>query len=265
MTRHSTLTNPNDLHYAKVRTFAGDPNLVSPDFADQLLIASDTKKIYTSTSTDQGAIVQLVASMGENLAASIELGSAPPIGRPTASGRLYLDVSSNSFYASVLNPLGVYWWRRIVDLHFFFNATFSLTQGTVSPSDLAFCWFYAPNSRAEIEAAPFDFNQQIDYLFPLPSSSKDFSNLIYSYGPGAYAIGYTQNNPTAFEGKNITTEILATDGGYYNEMQVAISPYSLSANGLAISSTYLYISDLPPNTFNEDSEQITFDCQLIAI
>jgi len=263
MTRHSTLTNPNDLHYAKVRTFSGDPNLVYPDFADQLLIASDSKRIYASTSTDQGAIVQLVANIGENLVASVELTNSPPTIRPNASGKLLLDTSSNSFYASVLNPVGVYWWRRVADLKPFLISSFSTGGVNATSTDLLFKWFYSPFTDLEIASAPFDFTLEIATISGVQESSLDFSDLVYTYGPGAYTIGYEILNPSAFDGLNLSTQVLSLyDIEYQGGSGVRSNPSSLTCNGLQVSSDYLYVYDLPPNSFNG---QIGFDFQLITI
>lgn len=55
--RHSELTT--DLHYARLRTFTGNPATITPDFADQILTATDTNKVYRATGTNQGALVEL--------------------------------------------------------------------------------------------------------------------------------------------------------------------------------------------------------------
>lgn len=59
MTKHSTLTNPNDLHYSKIRTFTGDPTGITPDFIDQILTATDTNKVYRATGITIGGLVEL--------------------------------------------------------------------------------------------------------------------------------------------------------------------------------------------------------------
>ena len=55
--RHSELTN--DLHYARLRTFTGNPASITPDFFDQILTATDTNKVYRATGTNQGQLVEL--------------------------------------------------------------------------------------------------------------------------------------------------------------------------------------------------------------
>lgn len=55
--RHSDLKN--DLHYAKLKTFTGNPATITPDFFDQILTAIDTNKVYRATGTNQGQLVEL--------------------------------------------------------------------------------------------------------------------------------------------------------------------------------------------------------------
>lgn len=55
--RHSELTT--DLHYARLRTFTGNPASVTPDFFDQILTDADTNKVYRATGTNQGQLVEL--------------------------------------------------------------------------------------------------------------------------------------------------------------------------------------------------------------
>ncbi|MBD2150800.1 hypothetical protein H6F44_11810 [Pseudanabaena sp. FACHB-1277] len=55
--RHSELTT--DLHYARLRTFTGNPATITPDFFDQILTATDTNKVYRATGTNQGQLVEL--------------------------------------------------------------------------------------------------------------------------------------------------------------------------------------------------------------
>lgn len=58
MTKHSTLTNPDDLHYAKIRSFTGDPSVVTPDFIGQILIRVDTNETFYSTGITQGQLTK---------------------------------------------------------------------------------------------------------------------------------------------------------------------------------------------------------------
>lgn len=59
MTRHSTLNNADDLHYAKIRSFTGDPAAITPNFIDQILTATDTNKVYRATGLSSGALIEL--------------------------------------------------------------------------------------------------------------------------------------------------------------------------------------------------------------
>ncbi len=55
---HHTLTNPDDMHYAKARLFTGDSSLITPDFEGQLLVDS-TGNVWVATNNIQGALSRL--------------------------------------------------------------------------------------------------------------------------------------------------------------------------------------------------------------
>ena len=57
--RHSELKNAQDLHFSRLKLFAGDISGVSPDFADQILASTSDNKIYRSTGTSEGQMVEL--------------------------------------------------------------------------------------------------------------------------------------------------------------------------------------------------------------
>lgn len=59
MTKHSTLTNADDLHDAKIRTFTGDPNLAVPAFIGQMLCNTSTNKIYRATGITTGDLIEI--------------------------------------------------------------------------------------------------------------------------------------------------------------------------------------------------------------
>jgi len=113
MTRHSTLTNPNDLHYAKARAFTGDPTLVQPDFIDQILFSTDTNKSYRSTGISTGNLIEL-GSGGSAVAA--RYGNAPPFNyfSPLFAGELFFDSSSNIFFVAVFNQDNLLVWRSTI-------------------------------------------------------------------------------------------------------------------------------------------------------
>ena len=115
MTRHSTLTNPNDLHYAKIRCFTGDPNLISPDFPDQLLAATDTNKVYRATGTQAGNLAELSPDGGGGNGGNggngikFNLGSAIA---PDTYNQLLIDIYSNRIYRAT--GLNVGDWLELV-------------------------------------------------------------------------------------------------------------------------------------------------------
>jgi len=64
--KHSELNTAEQLHYSKARTFTGSPAVITPDFIDQILVASDTQASYIATGIAQGQLTALKApSNGE--------------------------------------------------------------------------------------------------------------------------------------------------------------------------------------------------------
>ena len=65
MTKHSDLIKADDLHYAKVRLFTGQPATITPDFINQLLISVDTNKIYRASGTAIGNLIESPNAQGD--------------------------------------------------------------------------------------------------------------------------------------------------------------------------------------------------------
>jgi hypothetical protein len=198
--RHSDLTNPNDLHFAKIRTFAGTPASITPDFIDQLLASSETNKIYRATSTSLGGLIELVpvtnngnGGGNENGASLLLVGSGRPTQPPSAIGEPYFDSDSGVLWCSV-NVLGSPTWRssvppiKISSLQFS-DADFISYFSSVSAGE--FVVFhgtgYQPDSSKAIE---FNTLNEIGSL-------ADIESLIDQYGAGIYGIGYHPNDPNA--------------------------------------------------------------------
>ncbi|WP_156341448.1 hypothetical protein, partial [Pseudanabaena sp. 'Roaring Creek'] len=101
MTRHSTLTNPNDLHYAKIRCFSGDPASITPEFIDQILTATDTNKVYRATGAQAGNLVELLPNNGGNGGGNgvdrVKFNVGIAIA-PDAIDQLLIDTYSNRIY-----------------------------------------------------------------------------------------------------------------------------------------------------------------------
>lgn len=64
--KHSNLNTADKLHYAKVKTFTGEPSAVTPDFIDQLLVKTETKEQFIATGTNAGQLVKLSGDGGGN-------------------------------------------------------------------------------------------------------------------------------------------------------------------------------------------------------
>ena len=106
MTRHSTLTNPNDLHYAKIRTFTGNPSAITPDFADQLLTATDTNKVYRATGTLAGNLIELAPTDGGGSGASNVIFNAGIAIAPNNLEQLLIDIATNRVYRAIGLDIG---------------------------------------------------------------------------------------------------------------------------------------------------------------
>ena len=126
MTKHSALTDSSQLHYAKMRSFTGNKNNITPEFIDQLLVATDTNKIYRSTGISQGDIIELVSPVDwedvtnkpvefppsaiawdeisdkpatfPSQGSGVTVGFGYPVSAPLAEGQTYFDSKKNIFY-----------------------------------------------------------------------------------------------------------------------------------------------------------------------
>lgn len=250
MTRHSTLTNPNDLHYAKVRSFTGDPANLTPDFADELIIATDTNKIYRATDTAQGAIVELVAGGGDG----ITISYTPPEGRPDKEGKMHFDQWANGeLYISVANYFGAKWWKPIKPM---VNTLLVTTEAITDDANLnaaaTFCLMYSSLTPAEIEAGSFTFSDvaQAD----LGLGDFDLTEKLNFLGTGCYAIGYSGGNPN---GLSLAVDINYSLGDVPYGFEVRDSPNSVVVNGVSVA-RYLHV-------FAKANSQLHLTAQLINI
>jgi hypothetical protein len=197
--RHSDLTNPNDLHFAKIRTFAGTPASITPDFIDQLLASSETNKIYRATSTSLGGLIELVpvtnngnGGGNENGASLLLVGSGRPTQPPSAIGEPYFDSDSGVLWCSV-NVLGSPTWRSSVP-------PIKISSLQASDADLIsyfssvsageFIVFHGTGYQPTPQVIEFNTLNEIGSL-------ADIESLIDQYGAGIYGIGYNLNDPNA--------------------------------------------------------------------
>ncbi|OLP18077.1 hypothetical protein BST81_13715 [Leptolyngbya sp. 'hensonii'] len=57
MSNHATLTNPNQLHYAKLKLVSGvAAGSITPDFSGQIICLGETGQLYRATGTEAGAV-----------------------------------------------------------------------------------------------------------------------------------------------------------------------------------------------------------------
>jgi hypothetical protein len=237
MTKHSTLTNPNDLHYAKIKTFTGNSGLITPDFTDQLLSATDTNKVYRATSIAQGGLIELAPTGGGgSTGATIDVGANYPTVAPTATGQSYFASSTQTLYISVTNPLGGYFWQATKDFGSTIGVNCSLSTN-IQTASVNFKLMFSPYTTA-IDVGNFDFT----VIAAADIVANDITNVFKEYGTGFYTIGYALDNPDNLPLSLMTSwnvSALVTVGIEHRN-----SLYNLSANGMPISSDYLYYYDL---------------------
>ncbi len=140
MTRHSTLNNADDLHYAKIRTFTGNPNAIAPNFIDQILTATDTNKVYRATGIIAGALVELIANDSVGGDSSVifnnELAIAPQI-----ASQILIDTSTNRIYRATGLDLGN--WIELIGGSDGAPSTISISAGSpsVAPIEVGQMYF----------------------------------------------------------------------------------------------------------------------------
>ena len=103
MTRHSTLTNQDDLHYAKLRSFTGDISLISPDFVDQIFASTDTNRIYRSSGVGLGDLIELLPTPLPPVSVANEWIPLSP-DDSLQVGKSYISNSTNEMFVKL--PLG---------------------------------------------------------------------------------------------------------------------------------------------------------------
>ncbi len=238
--KHSTLTNPDDLHYAKVRTFTGDPAFVYPDFPDQLLVATDTNKVYRANWISEGAVTELVSSNAN----SAQVEFFPPINRPDKAGQFFYDQWEHELYISVANYFDVLWWKPVHRMQDFLSCSFvAQTSDETLNSSATFGLLYSEATPQEIEAGTFDFTRDVADNISL-GNGVDLSSYLNSYGFGAYTIGYTVSNPNnLIVFSNLINQSTSVPLGF----ELRSSPNLVLANGQQTSNNYLYFYRKPPN------------------
>lgn len=237
MAKHSTLTDPNDLHYAKVRSFEGDPANILPEFIDQIIVATDTNRIYRATGTTQGAIVALEAGGGEGVVSFF-----PPGTRPNKQGGFFFDQTQDQLYIAVSNYVHDLWWKpadgiaRVAG----FSAICSLSQNSNDSnisSSAFFTLFFSALSPSEIESEAYNFTRTFATNIQ-PTSTFDLGYWLNALGEGCYTFGYTASNPN---GALILMALNASNIPSGLELRQSSEP--ITTNGVEISSKkYLYYS-----------------------
>ncbi len=188
--RHSELINENDLHYAKVRIFAGNPAVIAPDFINQLLIASDTNKLYRATSANAGGLIPLVAvSDGSGNGGTI-IGEGSPQTPPSAIGETYFDSISGIFWCSI-NFAGNPSWVSSVPPVKVVSVFESISELVSLYPDVS--GYFSVYHRADFLPA---VQQTIDInTFTQIGTAINLESLIAQHGKGAYVFGFELDDP----------------------------------------------------------------------
>lgn len=245
MTRHSTLTNSDDLHYAKVRTFSGDPNLVTPDFIDQIIASSDLNKVYRAFGLNQGEIVELLSPANSNL---VEVGNEYPISPPLTAGLIFSAVWASQLYVSVENSFGLVYWKPFQWNNNFFTLECLVNYEDLPHSDQAvFSLLYSPMSTDAIESASFEFTEVV-HIVGQATAPIDLSYVMRGIGRGAYAVGFTVENPNNFI---LYANLYDAASNLPSAFSFRNSPNNISAFGNSLNSKYLfYTGDIVTETLS---------------
>lgn len=182
MTKHSTLTNADDLHYAKIRSFTGDSVAITPDFVDQILTATDTNKIYRATGINQGDLVEFSASSGSNQQALITGNYYPSIS-PSFIGQFYFDLSTAVLYFA--KGLSSSDWRTVAG-----NTEIQLTiQDAIGVGSMTFDLYFSQSYPED----GFDFTEIA--ITGIGAGNTIDASIIDRLGTGYYAIAPSLSNP----------------------------------------------------------------------
>lgn len=307
--RHSDLTSPADLHFSKLRTFTGSPSAVAPDFAAQILAATDTNKIYRATGTAQGNLIELAPqeqnggtggtgstnytlvstfsgspsavtpdfinqlfaatdtnkiyrSTGTEQGNLIELSPSPsaqqilttgsqyPFNFPEFLGQQYFDSGTGIlFFAKGLTQLD---WRPVYED---MKIDISISNNMGQPS-MTFDLWYSPEEPTD----GFDFAIQVANGFQVGTNYDRFD--IQITGTGYYAIAPSLADPTVIT--RSTTNYIEHPVGNRGIFTTESLTGTFTANGQPISGDILRFIQFPKTgTLSGSPYSVSFEANLI--
>jgi hypothetical protein len=236
MTRHSTLNNASDLHYAKVRSFNGDPRNVKPDFIDQLIVSKDTNKAYRAFGVNEGNIVELVDGGGS----FVEIRGDYPLAPPSTAGLMFLLRWTSQLYISVDNGYGVIYWKPVQWTGDFFSLKCQALYDDPPYSEQAtFSILYSPLSPEIINADDFDFSIIVQPNIQTSLTPLDLSFVLRGVGRGAYSVSYTVENPNNYF---LLGSLTQSSSNLSSCFTLISSPNEITAFGQRLSNKYLFYS-----------------------
>jgi hypothetical protein len=240
------LTNADELHYAKVRTFTGSPALVTPDFVDQILIATDTNKIFRANSTATGSIVESLASASNtNNALALDVFTSSPDFPAAAIGQICFDQTNREFWVAVNNagePLWASTAKPILTPEPMTvtgaNLIYSFGEADQYPEvDLDWQFIFC-NTVIE------DRSQETDLdVLDCIEVGKDLQTAINTHGPGVYAYSYWTIDPNGVLTSWDRIDVQIYFGGVpTNNVSGDLSSFAVPVGRNGISSQALYLS-----------------------
>lgn len=184
--KHSTLTNPADLHYAKVRTFTGEPSAVTADFIDQLLVRTDTKEQFIATGTTEGALIKLASESQQTQPLLVGLNQGSPVNSPPLFvGQTYFDFQQQIDWIAVHTRSQGGWIPKTFSTNFLF----SLVDNTIGNifTGQAIKIFFNDLFLKPVPASGIYAFSVAQYEIPYAYSGFEINNFVFSQGLGCYA------------------------------------------------------------------------------
>lgn len=261
MTRHSTLTNPNDLHFSKIKTFAGSIASVAPDFVDQILAATDTNRAYRATGTAAGNLIELLPSVdGDGGSSKVRFFSGIAIA-PDNLEQLLIDTSSNRVYRAIGLDVGD--WLELIGGSDGAPPAISIGGGApnIAPVKVGQLYFDFISRIQWVSVRTGSLNGWVE-LNPIPQKlSALVVNNSIQYIASSFSVFYAdETDPSAIESADFTfTQNLGTVSGS-TDISDLVFPQGRGAIAIAPA-----VEFLDPNLIVIDGEEFPTGTNLTSL